>query len=89
MLDNTLVQLEQLVSELLQQNQGIAEDIVGQLSTSVTPPLQLPRVTLTIELGTLTPDVIKAVTSFVNDALTRGADAGAGMAAGKASKQPK
>ncbi|MBD2838801.1 hypothetical protein FXN65_11280 [Metapseudomonas lalkuanensis] len=26
MLDNTLVQLEQLVSELLQQNQGIAED---------------------------------------------------------------
>ncbi|MCY1219190.1 hypothetical protein D9M68_238510 [compost metagenome] len=26
MLDSTLVQLEQLVSELLQQNQGIAED---------------------------------------------------------------
>lgn len=26
MLDNTLVQLEQLVAELLQQNQGIAED---------------------------------------------------------------
>lgn len=55
--------------------QGVAADTLG---TEAAPPpggVIPPKVTLTIEFGTLNPETVKAISDFVMHALTTGPSA--------------
>ena len=73
-------------------SKDVAEKLLAAAPTAASTPIDPPKVTLTIEFGSLSMDSIGAISDFVKAALSAGpamaiGRAGAGVASGSVDKE--